>query len=272
MRIVPAPAAMQRAIAIAASVAFLAGIGGLFMACAAVTVVNARSMAAMAGLPMSGGWRLSMSWMPQCGRDELDNARAFLGMWTAMMMAMMSPAFAPALWRYRRTLAQRGGVYPGLCAAVAGLGYALVWTVLGAALFLSGTAIARWLIQRPVLAHAEPWVAAVVVIGAGVLQRSDWKAGQLVHCQKPLNAGALPGFRRAWREGLRLGRHCCLACAGLTLALLVVGMMDLRAMVLATLIIAGERLMPEGVRVARLSGLMLIVCGGLGWLRIVVTG
>ncbi len=65
----------------------------------------------------------------------------------------------------------------------------------------------------------------------------------------------------AWRHGLRLGLHCCYCCAGLMAILLVVGVMDLRAMAVVAAAITVERLAPAGERVARVTG---VVAVGLG--------
>jgi predicted metal-binding membrane protein len=66
----------------------------------------------------------------------------------------------------------------------------------------------------------------------------------------------------AWRHGLRLGLHCSSCCSGLMAILLVIGVMDLRAMVLVGLAITAERLAPAGERVARAAG-AVVVCAGL---------
>jgi predicted metal-binding membrane protein len=65
----------------------------------------------------------------------------------------------------------------------------------------------------------------------------------------------------AWRHGLRLGLHCSYCCAGLTAILLVIGVMDLRAMALVAVAITLERLMPAGQRVAQVIGAVVIVAG-----------
>jgi predicted metal-binding membrane protein len=65
----------------------------------------------------------------------------------------------------------------------------------------------------------------------------------------------------AWRHGLRLGVHCGYCCAGLTAAFLVTGVMDLRAMAAVTAAIAFERLAPDGGRIARVIGAVVVGVG-----------
>jgi predicted metal-binding membrane protein len=65
----------------------------------------------------------------------------------------------------------------------------------------------------------------------------------------------------AWRHGLRFGLHCTYCCAGLTAILLVIGVMDLRAMAIVTAAISVERLAPAGERVARAIGAIVAGAG-----------
>jgi predicted metal-binding membrane protein len=65
----------------------------------------------------------------------------------------------------------------------------------------------------------------------------------------------------ACRHGLRLGLECGYCCAGLTLILLVLGMMDWRVMAAVTAAITAERLAPRGERVARVIGAGVIAAG-----------
>ena len=72
-----------------------------------------------------------------------------------------------------------------------------------------------------------------------------------------------PGAGTALWHGLRLGLDCGYCCAGLTVMLLVVGVMDLRTMAGVTAAISAERLLPGGQRVARAVGGFLVVGEGL---------
>jgi len=67
----------------------------------------------------------------------------------------------------------------------------------------------------------------------------------------------------AWTHGLRLGRDCGLSCAGAMASVLALGLMDMRAMAIATVAITAERLAPAGERVARAIGLGAIVAGAV---------
>ena len=71
------------------------------------------------------------------------------------------------------------------------------------------------------------------------------------------NLGRIPTLVR----GLRLGRHCSRCCTGLMAILLVIGVMDLRAMAVVTVSITAERLAPAGERVARATGAVVVGAG-----------
>jgi len=99
----------------------------LFAASAAVTIVWCASMSAMDGMPMPGGWTMSMAWMRMPGQSWPVTAVSFLGMWIVMMVAMMLPSLVPMLWRYREAVGMKGETRLGRLTALVGVGYFLVW-------------------------------------------------------------------------------------------------------------------------------------------------
>jgi predicted metal-binding membrane protein len=243
--------------------AFFGASALLFAASAAVTIVWCASMSAMGEMPMPGGWTMSMAWMLMPGQTWPGAAASFLGMWVAMMVAMMLPSLVPMLWRYRQAVARTGEPRLGRLTVLVGLGYYLVWTVLGMAAYPVGVAIAMVEMQVPALARAVPIAVGVVVLIAGALQFTAWKAHHLACCRAaPLRGRTLPADAgTAWRHGLRLGLHCSSCCAGLTAILFVVGVMDLRAMAVVAAAITVERLAPDGARAAPVIGALVVGAG-----------
>jgi predicted metal-binding membrane protein len=243
--------------------AFLGVSALLFAASAAVTIVWCASMSAMGEMPMPGGWTMSMAWMRMPGQTWPGAAASFVGMWVVMMAAMMLPSLVPMLWRYRQAVVRAGQTRLGGLTAVVGVGYLFVWAVVGMAAFPLGVALAAVAMQRPSLARAVPMAVGVVVLIAGVFQFSRWKARGLACCRETPGRGrTLPSdVRTAWRHGLRLGVHCAHCCAGLMAIVLVVGVMDLRAMAVVGAAITVERLPPAGERVARAIGVVLVGAG-----------
>jgi len=243
--------------------AFLGVSALLFTVSVAVTIVWCVSMSAMGGMLMPGGWTMTMAWMRMPGQTWPGAAASFLAMWLAMMMAMMLPSLVPMLWRYRLAVGVIGETRLGLLTALVGVGYFSVWTAIGMAAFPLGTALAAIEMAQPALARAVPLAIGVVVLIAGALQCTAWKSHYLACCREAPGPGCrLPAdVRTAWRHGLRLGLHCSYCSAGLTAILLVIGIMDLRAMAVVMSAITVERFARNGRRAARTIGLVVIGAG-----------
>jgi predicted metal-binding membrane protein len=255
--IVVSPRASERQFHVVAALVFLAS--------AAATVTWGASMTAMGGMAMPGGWTMSMAWMRVPGQSWTGAATSFLGMWVVMMPAMMLPALVPMLRRYRRALGVIAGGDLGRLTVVAGLGYFAVWTALGLALFPPGAALAELAMRQPALARAVPKATGVVVLLAGALQFTSWKARHLASCVEPpgRDSQVRADTSAAWRHGLCLGLHCSQACAGLTAVLLVVGVMDVRAMALVAAAITAERVAADRVGTAHAIGAVVVIAGCL---------
>lgn len=229
----------------------------LFAVSAAVTIVWCGSMAAMGGMPMPGGWTMSMAWMRMPGQSWAFAATMFLAMWVVMMAAMMLPSLAPMLLRFRRAAGGRGTGGLRSLTALVGAGYFLVWSLAGLAAYPIGVGLASAAMRVPALSQAFPVMAGVVVLTAGALQFTAWKARHLACCRMgpdddfPLPASADGAFR----HGVRLGLHCLACCGGLMVILLVVGVMDLWAMAVVASAITFERFAPDGERAAHAVGI-----------------
>jgi predicted metal-binding membrane protein len=235
----------------------------LFAASAAATIVWCASMSAMGGMPMPGGWTMSMAWMRMPGQTWADVAASFLGMWIVMMVAMMQPSLVPMLWRYRQAIGRTGDTRLGRLTALVGVAYFFVWAMFGMAAFFLGVVLAAVAMQLPALSRAVPVAVGAVVLLAGALQFTAWKAHHLACCRESTWRGRTlsADAGTAWRHGVRLGLHCSSCCAGLTAILLVIGVMDLRAMAFVTAAITVERLAPAGERVARAVGVVVTGAG-----------
>jgi predicted metal-binding membrane protein len=242
---------------------FLGALALLFAVSVAVTIAWSRSMSAMDGMPMPGGWTMSMAWMRMPGQTWLGAAATFLGMWVVMMVAMMLPALTPMLSRYREAVGRAHEGRLGPLTVIVGVGYFFVWTVVGVAAFVLGVALATLQMRLPALARAVPIAVGVVVISVGALQFSKWKARCLARCREAPGLGdtVSPNASNAWRHGLRLGVHCLHCSAGLMTILLVIGVMDLGAMALVAAAITAERLAPASERVARGTGALVVGAG-----------
>ena len=245
----------------------------LFAASAAVTIHWCASMSAMGGMPMPGGWTMSMAWMRMPGQSWPGAAATFLGMWIVMMTAMMLPSVTPVLWRYHEAVGRRGVRRPARLTALAGAGYLFAWAVFGMALFPLGVAVAAAEMDRPALARAVPMAVGVVVLLAGTLQFTAWKAHHLAcWAEPPVGPALAAGVGAAWRHGVRLGLRCGRACVGPMAVLLAVGIMDVRAMAVVTAVTTVERLAPAAARAARSIAAVAVATAVLLILRAATLG
>src|SRR4029079_10555448 len=127
------------------------------------------------GMPMPGGWTMSMAWMRMPGQTWLGATASFLAMWVVMMMAMMMPSLYPSLVRYRAGVRSTGEPCVGRFTAIAGAGFYFVWTVAGIAAYALGVALAAMQMRQPALARAVPVAVGAIVLIAGAVQFTGWK-------------------------------------------------------------------------------------------------
>ena len=107
----------------------------------------------------------------------------YLGMWMAMMVPMMLPSLVPMLSRYRRSVRGADGIHLHGLTALVGVGYFVVWAVLGTAAYAAGAGVMavemRW-------EKVAQWTAGRGRRGAS---RGGRRAAHLV---EGAAAGALP--------------------------------------------------------------------------------
>src|SRR5215831_8026206 len=194
---------------------FVGVIALLFATSTALTIIWCGPMS-MRGMPMPGGWTMSMVWMRMPGQRWPVAAVSFVGMWVVMMVAMMLPSLAPMLWRYRQAVGSTGETRKAWLTLLVGGGYFFVWTLFGMAVYPLGIALAAVEMHQPVLARTVPIAVGLVVLIAGAIQFTSFKAHHLSCCREASgHNGTLPAdASTAWRHGLRLGLHCSQCCAG----------------------------------------------------------
>jgi len=237
---------------------FLSTCALVFLASAAGTVWWCGSM--VGGMPMPGGWTMSMAWMRMAGQTWAGATASFVGMWVVMMVAMMLPSLVPMLARYRRAV---GSARLGPETVLVAAGYFSVWTAVGVVAYPFGLGLAAAAMRWEAVAHAVPLATGIVLLAGGALQLTPWKARHLSYCRGSAGcAHSLSADRRtAWRHGLSLGLHCALCCAGLIAVLLVIDVMHVGAMAAVAAAITVERLAPQPEHAARAIGAVVMVAG-----------
>ena len=216
----------------AALLLLLAAVAWLF------TVGRAREMASMSGTMGLG-------------------LAAFVGMWGLMMAAMMLPSVAPVASMYQRSIR----THRMLRLAGFTSGYLVAWAAAGIPAFLLTALVVRLVDSHPGRATVA---AAVVFAACGVYQLTPLKARCLKHCRSPLSLllhyGSYRGPLRDLRAGVHHAAYCLGCCWALMALFVVVGVMNLAAMVVLAAVVLVEKLWVHGevvVRVAAVAALAL---------------
>jgi len=149
--------------------------------------------------------------MPQqtwCGA-----AAGYLGMWLAMMVPMMAPSLVSMLARYRRSVRGADGIHLHGLTVLVGVGYFVVWVVLGAAAYAGGAGVMAVGVRWGTVAQWLPVVAGVALLVAGGVQLTPWKERQLALCREGSGAAARPRPTPWARGGMASGWACSAAAA-----------------------------------------------------------
>lgn len=192
-------------------------------------------------------------------------------MWVVMMAAMMLPAAMPAaLLVAQVNRLYHAGRRPYWRTALFAAGYLAAWSGFSLLATLAQWGLHQANMMTDMMATADATVGGLTLVAAGLYQWTPLKHACLRRCRAPLTfvlTGWRPGNAGAFRMGLAHGAWC-LGCCGLLMALLfVAGVMNLAWIVGLSVLVLLEKLLPEGVWVARAAGLALVVWGGLMLLR-----
>jgi predicted metal-binding membrane protein len=180
----------------------------------------------------------------------------FLGIWTAMMAAMMLPSAVPLL-RLDHVATQS----VARLVAIAG-GYLSVWIGFGCVVLLLDPLVDDQLLGM----HGRRVTAALLAVAA-LYQLLPLKRRCLVRCRAPLGRTLLGwrgGLAGATRMGVANGLWCAGCCAGLMAALLALGVMSVAWMAIVGAAILVEKVTPIGVAASRVISVAL-AAGALVW-------
>ena len=194
-------------------------------------------------------------------------APLFIAIWAAMMVAIMFPTAAPMILTFARvqsTRQQRGQVFVPTWLFVSS--YLFLWIASGILAYAAagiGDSLAQnsmWLMDNGAR------IGGVVLVLAGLYQLSPLKSTCLGKCRTPMSfilGSWRDGSVGAVRMGLEHGIYCFGCCWLLFAILFPLGMMNIAAMALITLLIFAEKSLAIGPRVARGAAVLLIAYGAL---------
>lgn len=203
----------------------------------------------------------------------LRGAAQTFGMWTIMMIGMMTPSAAPMLLVYARV--GEAAARHGKTLAATGVfasGYLLAWVAFAFVATTGQWALQRGLLLTPMLGSASSVFSGAVLIAAGVYQWTPLKHACLWQCQAPFafiqrHGGFQGSARGALSLGLRHGLHCVGCCWALMALLFVGGVMNPLWIALITFFVLLEKCVPSLRWLPRLAGALLVAGGA--WLFVV---
>ena len=196
--------------------------------------------------------------------DPVDVVLLFV-MWAVMMIAMMVPAAAPMVLTFatvqRKRQEQDRATVPTV---VFLLGYALVWTAYAAVAALAQWGLHEADLLSATMASTSTRLGGALLLVAGVFQWTPLKQACLTKCRSPLSF-----VMTEWREGragafvmgVRHGAYCVACCWALMALLFVAGVMNLLWIAGLAILVLVERVLPGGVGVSRVVGVLLLVAG-----------
>jgi len=186
----------------------------------------------------------------------------FLGMWLAMMGAMMVPTIVPMVLVHRVVVRRRGEGWPPTAALV--LGYLLIWTAIGLVPLTAFFAFH----SLPATGGSSWWpraIASAILLVAGLYQFTPWKLACLRACRSPiafvLGHDFGGGTSSAFRAGVSHGAYCLGCCWALMSVLVVVGLMNLVWMAGLALLFLAEKNWRYGAALSKVAGIAVALLG-----------
>lgn len=167
-------------------------------------------------------------------------------MWAVMMAAMMLPSAMPMILAYARICQQREQImHPFVSLFTAA--YLLIWLVFSVALTLLQWQMHGLHFLSPMMDNRNETMAAVIFIMAGIYQWLPVKNFFLQNCRSPV--GFLltewhKGATGSFYMGLKHGSMCLGCCWAQMMIMFAVGIMNLPAMILITLLVLVEKVLP----------------------------
>ena len=194
------------------------------------------------------------------GEFTLGGLGVFLAVWTVMMGAMMLPSAAPMILTFAAAQARRDRnvAVPTWMFVTC---YILVWGYAGLVVYVLLHA-GKDLVDHLAWLESGPLVLGVTLTLAGLYQFTPLKRLCLRHCRSPLAF-----VKQHWRDGgaemgFRHGLYCLGCCwAFFSVQVAAAGMMSIAWMLLITLVVFAEKILPHGPRISVAVALGLIALG-----------
>ena len=201
--------------------------------------------------PMTGcsAWMMTRTW-------DFSHQALLFAMWAVMMIGMMLPSSAPAVFLYTSLVRRNEGSERILARVFAfATGYLVVWIIFGLIATALQLGLTKASLLSPMMELRSRWFGGVLVLIAGAYQFTPWKRKCLECCRCPVD------HTRAFESGMRNGLSCLGCCWALMLLLFVGGVMNLWWLSALTIFVVWEKLTTHRGQGTRLSGVLLLAAG-----------
>jgi predicted metal-binding membrane protein len=201
--------------------------------------------------PMTGcsAWMMTPTW-------DFTHQALLFAMWVVMMIGMMLPSAAQAVFIYSSAVRRNVESERALARAFAfAAGYLIVWTVFSLIATVLQLGLTKASLLSPMMELRSRWLGGALVLIAGAYQFTPWKRKCLECCWRPVDR---PG---AFQSGLRNGLSCLGCCWTLMLLLFVGGVMNLWWLSALTIYVVLEKLTAHWSQGTRFSGVLLLAAG-----------
>jgi len=186
-------------------------------------------------------------------------------MWTVMMAGMMFPASAPMILTFSAIQARkRRQASPYVPASLFTAAYMMVWVAFGVVAVGLAAGLDLLAERSTGLVSVWPRITAALIVAAGIYQFTPFKNICLRRCRSPmafLMEYWRDGFFGAFLIGIRHGLYCAGCCWLLFVILVPLGLMNLVAMGMVTVLVFAEKTLPRGDRIAACAGVFLVGIG-----------
>lgn len=210
-------------------------------------------------------WQSSIMHSVGMGLTMSMGATLFLAIWVVMMIAMMVPTTASMNLMFARVQRDRhSGRRPTVSTWIFVGAYLLIWTLFGVLAYLGALTATGLAQQVPWIMLNAARIGGSTFVVAGFYQFTPLKRVCLAKCCTPKDfilGSWRDGYTGAFRMGLEHGIYCLGANWLLFVLLFPLGIMNITAMAVLTVVIFAERTFPLGERIAQVVGLALILYG-----------
>lgn len=232
---------------------------------AGIAAISWMYMFNMAGIMMNmdGGTRICCN--PHIHAWNSLNVFLIFSMWTVMMIAMMVPSESPTVLMFAAINRERHRLrQPFVSTGTFLLGYLVAWTMFSAFASLTQLGLQTATLLSNAMVINSSILGGTLLVVTGIFQWTQLKYACLSRCRS-----ALGFLLNEWREGItgalimgfKRGVYCIGCCWLLMGLMFVAGVMNLLWMVIITVFVFFEKVIPGGFWISRITGLFLIVGG-----------